>query len=169
MKNLEIICAVTAGRRYWVNGPKVAGGTASREPERVPIHRGSVNHAMVEPDFKKGGGLVPVIVQDFQTGEVLMLAYINGEAWKKTLETGKATYWSRSRNTLWVKGETSGHFQIIREIRVDCDDDTVLFMVEQVGEAACHTGHRSCFYRKVTGDGVEIIGKPVKNPEDIYK
>ncbi len=124
---------------------------------------------MAEPDFKKSGGLVPVIVQDFKTREVLMLAYMNREAWKKTLETGKATYWSRSRNTLWVKGETSGHFQLIKEIRIDCDNDTVLFIVEQLGEAACHTGYRSCFYRRVTGDGEEIIGKQVKKPEDIYK
>ncbi|MCX5833530.1 MAG: phosphoribosyl-AMP cyclohydrolase [Deltaproteobacteria bacterium] len=97
------------------------------------------NQLMVEPDFKKSGGLVPVIVQDFKTHEVLMLAYMNREAWRKTLETGKATYWSRSRNTLWVKGETSGHFQLIKEIRIDCDDDTVLFIVEQLGEAACQS------------------------------
>jgi len=153
----------------WCPVVEAVDGIASREPERILIHRRCVNRAMVEPDFKKGGGLVPVIVQDYKTRDVLMLAYINIEAWKRTLDTGKATYWSRSRNTLWVKGETSGHFQIIREIRVDCDDDTVLFMVEQLGDVACHRGYRSCFYRKITDDGVEIIGKPVKNPEDIYK
>jgi len=98
-----------------------------------------------------------------------MLAYMNREAWKKTLETGKATYWSRSRNTLWVKGETSGHFQLIREIRIDCDNDTVLFIVEQLGGAACHTGYESCFFRRVKGEGEEIVGKQVKKPEDIYR
>lgn len=143
---------------------KTESGNENGSPARGIRYR-----TMVEPDFKKGGGLIPVIVQDFKTGEVLMLAYMNREAWRKTLETGKATYWSRSRGTLWVKGETSGHFQIVKEIRMDCDDDTVLFIVEQLGGAACHTGYRSCFYRRVSGEGLEIIGKPVKNPEDIYK
>ena len=124
---------------------------------------------MVEIDFEKGKGLLPVIVQDYETGEVLMLAYMNRKAWLKTLETGKATYWSRSRNELWVKGETSGHFQIVKEILVDCDSDTLLLKVRQIGGAACHTGYKSCFYRKVTNGKVEIIGKPVFKPEDVYK
>ncbi len=149
---------------------KVARRTFSLEWKVFDSQPGEIRKpVMVEPDFKKSGGLVPVIVQDFKTHEVLMLAYMNREAWRKTLETGKATYWSRSRNTLWVKGETSGHFQLIKEIRIDCDDDTVLFIVEQLGEAACHTGYRSCFYRRVKGDGEEIVGKQVKKPEDIYK
>lgn len=124
---------------------------------------------MVEIDFEKGKGLLPVIVQDYETGEVLMLAYMNRKAWLETLETGKATYWSRSRNELWVKGETSGHVQIVKEILVDCDSDTLLLKVQQVGGAACHTGYRSCFYRKVTNGKTEIIGKPVFKPEDVYK
>ena len=124
---------------------------------------------MVEINFKKGDGLVPVIVQDHETGEVLMLAYMNRQAWLKTLETGKATYWSRSRNELWVKGETSGHVQIVNEILVDCDSDTLLLKVRQVGGAACHTGYRSCFYRKVHNEKTEIIGEPVFKPEDVYK
>ncbi len=124
---------------------------------------------MFEPDFKKAGGLVPAIVQDFETKEVLMLAYVNPESWRRTLETGKATYWSRSRNTLWVKGETSGKVQLIREILVDCDADTLLFKVEQIGEAACHTGYRSCFYRKIAGGKEEIVGQKVFNPEEVYK
>lgn len=124
---------------------------------------------MVEIDFKKGIGLVPVIVQDHETGEVLMLAYMNQRAWLKTLETGKATYWSRSRNELWVKGETSGHVQIVKEILVDCDADTLLLKVQQVGGAACHTGYRSCFYTRVIEGGKEIIGEPVFKPEDVYK
>jgi phosphoribosyl-AMP cyclohydrolase len=124
---------------------------------------------VVEIDFGKGDGLVPVIVQDDETGEVLMLAYMNCEAWLKTLETGKATYWSRSRNELWVKGETSGHVQLVKEILVDCDSDTLLLKVHQVGGAACHTGYKSCFYRRVINEKTEIIGEPVFKPEDVYK
>jgi phosphoribosyl-AMP cyclohydrolase len=123
---------------------------------------------MFEPDFSKGGGLLPAIVQDDETGEVLMLAYMNRDAWLKTLETGKATFWSRARNTLWVKGETSGHVQLVRKVQVDCDDDTILLKVHQLG-AACHTGHRSCFYRKLVDGGVENTGVRIFNPEDIYK
>jgi phosphoribosyl-AMP cyclohydrolase len=107
---------------------------------------------MIELAFAKGDGLLPAIVQDYQTGEVLMLAYINHLAWEKTLQTGKAHYWSRSRSSLWLKGETSGHVQIIKEILVDCDQDTVIYKVEQLGGAACHTGYRSCFHRTVNGD-----------------
>lgn len=103
---------------------------------------------MIVPDFKKGNGLVPVIVQDVMTKEVLMLAYMNEESLQKTLDTGLATYWSRSRNELWVKGETSGHYQHVKSIYIDCDEDTLLLEVEQIG-AACHTGHKSCFYRKM--------------------
>ncbi len=126
-------------------------------------------------DFSKGvGGLLPVIVQDHKSGEVLMLAYINELAWQRTLETGQAHYWSRSRAKLWLKGESSGHIQKIREIRVDCDADTVLFKVEQVGGAACHTGHRSCFYRRVAGIPgpavhLEITETPVFDPAEVYK
>jgi len=124
---------------------------------------------VIEIDFKKGDGLVPVIVQDHETGEVLMLAYMNDLSWKKTLETGKATYWSRSRHELWVKGETSGHVQIVKEILVDCDADTLLLKVSQRGGAACHTGYRSCFYRRVSNEMTEVIGKLVFKPEDVYK
>jgi phosphoribosyl-AMP cyclohydrolase len=124
---------------------------------------------MFGPDFNKGKGLVPAIVQDFETNEVLMLAYVNSEAWQKTLETGKATYWSRSRNRLWVKGETSGNVQIVKEILIDCDSDTLLFKVEQKGGAACHTGYQSCFYRRISGGKEEIIGKKIFDPGDVYK
>ncbi len=92
-------------------------------------------------------GLIPVIVQDYENGDVLMLAYMNKETLKQTVETGKATYWSRSRQKVWVKGETSGHFQLVKELYYDCDGDTILIKVEQVGGIACHTGNRSCFYR----------------------
>lgn len=108
---------------------------------------------MIELAFAKGAhGLLPAIVQDYQTGEVLMLAYINQLAWEKTLQTGKAHYWSRSRSSLWLKGETSGHVQVIKEILVDCDQDAVIYRVDQLGGAACHTGYRSCFHRTVNGD-----------------
>ena len=124
---------------------------------------------MFDPDFSKGGGILPAIVQDDETGEVLMLAYMNRDAWLKTLETGKATFWSRSRNTLWLKGETSGHFQLVREVRMDCDDDTILLKVHQLGGAACHTGYRSCFYRKLVNGVVENTGVRIFDPEDVYK
>lgn len=124
---------------------------------------------MFEPDFNKSGGLLPAIVQDVKSGEVLMLAYMNREAWLKTLESGKATFWSRSRNSLWLKGETSGNVQIVKEVRVDCDDDTILLKVDQIGGAACHTGNRSCFYRKLVNGVIEDIGVRIFNPEDVYK
>lgn len=113
-------------------------------------------------------GLLPAIVQDYQTNEVLMLAYINKLAWEKTLETGKAHYWSRSRNQLWLKGETSGHVQNIHDILVDCDDDTVIYKVEQLGGAACHTGHRSCFYRQLDGDDLVAKEDKVFDPNVVY-
>lgn len=106
---------------------------------------------MIKVDFEKGNGLIPVVVQDHQTLEVLMLAYMNEESLKQTIETKKATYFSRSRNELWIKGETSGHYQYVKDIRIDCDEDTILLKVEQVG-AACHTGHYSCFYRNLEGE-----------------
>jgi phosphoribosyl-AMP cyclohydrolase len=125
---------------------------------------------MIEIDFKKSGdGLVPAIVQDHQTGAVLMLAYVNKEAWEKTLETGKAHYWSRSRNKLWLKGESSGNVQLIEDILVDCDQDTIIYKVEQKGGAACHKGYPSCFYRKVQGKEVVTIEQPVFDPEKAYK
>ena len=124
---------------------------------------------MIEPNFAKGDGLVPAIVQDDETKEVLMLAYMNSQSWEATLQTGKATYWSRSRQKLWLKGETSGHFQLIKAIFIDCDDDTILLQVKQLGEAACHTGHKSCFYRKLDGGDFVIVGEKIFNPEEVYK
>ena len=124
---------------------------------------------MIELAFEKCGGLIPAIVQDAASGEVLMMAYMNPEAWAATLSTGKATFWSRSRKQLWVKGESSGHTQLVQDVRVDCDADTVLLRVIQQGGAACHTGHPSCFYRRVKGDELETISQPVFNPEEVYK
>ncbi len=124
---------------------------------------------MLEPNFAKGEGLVPVIAQDCRTNEVLMLAYMNRESWLNTLATGKATYWSRSRKSLWLKGESSGHVQQVKEIYIDCDEDTVLLKVDQVGDAACHTGYRSCFYRRLADGEVEIKEERIFNPEEVYK
>jgi phosphoribosyl-AMP cyclohydrolase len=123
---------------------------------------------MIELDFKKAGGLIPVIVQDATTAEILMLAYMNQEAFEATLSTGKATYYSRSRQTLWVKGETSGNVQLVKEIRIDCDDDTILLKVEQLGRAACHTGHRSCFHKKVENGSIRIMDEPLFDPKEVY-
>ncbi len=123
---------------------------------------------MIALDFNKLDGLVPAIVQDHQTNEVLMLAFMNEAAFENTMKTGEATYYSRSRNTLWIKGKTSGHIQIVKEIFVDCDNDSVLLKVEQVGEAACHTGYRSCFYQKIENGEAVVTQTPVFDPETVY-
>ncbi|MDR0676133.1 MAG: phosphoribosyl-AMP cyclohydrolase [Elusimicrobiota bacterium] len=121
-------------------------------------------------------GLIVVITQDFKTNEVLMLAYMNKEALKKTIETKIATYWSRSRQKFWVKGETSGNIQHVKEIFIDCDGDAILLKVLQMADggksdfgAACHTGFRSCFYRKLEAEKLIKIGKPIFNPDKIYR
>ena len=125
---------------------------------------------MIELDFTKQNGLLPAIVQDYTSGKVLMLAYINEASWKKTLETGEAHYWSRSRRELWHKGGTSGHVQKVKETYADCDNDTVLLKVEQVGGAACHTGYETCFHQKIDRDGnITIVGKKIFDPEKVYK
>jgi phosphoribosyl-AMP cyclohydrolase len=121
------------------------------------------------PDFDKAGGMIPAIAQDADTGQVLMLAYMNKESYEETLRTGRAVYFSRSRNKLWRKGEESGHVQEVREVFVDCDADTILLKVHQIGGAACHEGYASCFFRKVTPAGLEVIGKPLFDPKAAYK
>jgi len=123
---------------------------------------------MVTLDFDKMNGLIPAVVQDYKTNEVLMLGFMTPAAWTATLSTGKATFFSRTRKALWEKGKTSGHVQLVKEIRVDCDNDTILLLVEQVGGAACHTGHRSCFFKKIENGAVKIIGKPVFDPREVY-
>lgn len=123
---------------------------------------------MTQPDFDKMGGLIPAVVQDAQTGAVLMLAYMNEAAWEKTMACGKATFYSRSRNKLWTKGETSGHVQVVREIRIDCDEDAILLKVEQLGGAACHMGYASCFYRALDENGVHVKEQKVFDPEEVY-
>ena len=120
-------------------------------------------------DFAKGNGLVPVIVQDYRTCDILMVAYMNEEAWEKTQKTGKAHYYSRSRNGLWFKGEESGHFQEVKDAFIDCDNDTILLQVDQIGGAACHEGYRSCFFRRQDRDGWKVIAERVFDPKEVYK
>ncbi len=119
-------------------------------------------------DFDKSGGLVPAIAQDADTGQVLMLAWMNREAYEETLRTGRACYFSRSRGRLWRKGEESGNVQEVREVFIDCDADTILLKVHQVGGAACHEGYRSCFFRQVQGDQLQVIGERVFDPKQVY-
>ncbi|MEA2102472.1 MAG: phosphoribosyl-AMP cyclohydrolase [Thermodesulfobacteriota bacterium] len=119
-------------------------------------------------DFDKQGGLVPAIAQDYLTGEVLMLGYMNKEAFEETLQTRRACYFSRSRSKLWRKGEESGNVQNVKEVRIDCDTDTVLLRIEQIGDAACHLGFRSCFSWKVEGNEVIEDGVKVFDPKEVY-
>ncbi len=114
-------------------------------------------------------GLLPAIAQDHESGEVLMLAWMNREALQLTREQGSAVYWSRSRQQLWVKGETSGHRQQIHEIRLDCDADVILLQVEQIGGIACHTGRRRCFFRVLKNGEWQIDEEIIKNPDEIYR
>lgn len=124
---------------------------------------------MIKIDFKKGKGLVPVIIQDASTHEVLMLGYMNREAWRRTLSEKKATFWSRSRRKLWLKGESSGHVQEVKGIYLDCDGDALLLKVDQIGGAACHKGYRSCFHHKYEKGKWTILGEKVFNPKEVYK
>jgi phosphoribosyl-AMP cyclohydrolase len=120
-------------------------------------------------DFDKTGGLVPAIAQDADSGQVLMLAWMNREAFEETLRTGRACYYSRSRDKLWRKGEESGHVQEVQGVYVDCDADTVLLKVRQVGGAACHKGYASCFFREVTPEGLRVVAEKVFDPKAVYK
>lgn len=123
-------------------------------------------HASI--DFDKGSGLIPVIIQDSYDNEVLMLGFMNKEAFDLTIKTGHVHYWSRSKKRIWLKGETSGHIQKIQEIRMDCDGDTLLIKVVQVGGAACHEGYRSCFFRKIENDRIITDREKVFDPADKY-
>ncbi len=124
--------------------------------------------AVVGPNFDRGGGLLPAIAQDADTGEVLMLAWMNPESYAETLATGRAVYFSRSRNKLWRKGEESGNVQQVESVFIDCDADTILLKVRQIGGAACHEGFKSCFFRRITPQGVEVVGQRVFDPEKVY-
>jgi phosphoribosyl-AMP cyclohydrolase len=121
------------------------------------------------PDFDKSGGLIPAIAQDAASGQVLMMAWMNREAYDETLRTGRAVYFSRSRNKLWRKGEESGNVQEVREIFIDCDADTILLKVHQIGGAACHEGYASCFFRKVEPDGLRVVGERLFDPKQVYR
>ena len=126
---------------------------------------------MIKLDFSKSkDGLIPAIAQDYKTNDVLMLAYINEDSWNETLKSGNATYWSRSRSKLWKKGESSGNIQKVKEILIDCDEDTVIFKIDQIGGAACHVGYRSCFYRKLNlqTNEIEISEELVFDPSTVY-
>src|SRR2546421_5646685 len=120
-------------------------------------------------DFDKAGGLIPAIAQDADTGQVLMMAWMNREAYEETLRTGRACYFSRSRGRLWRKGEESGNVQEVREVYLDCDADTILLKVKQNGGAACHEGYASCFFRRVEGDQLQVVGERVFDPKQVYK
>jgi phosphoribosyl-AMP cyclohydrolase len=120
-------------------------------------------------DFDKLGGMLPVITQDDTTGEVLMMAYMNREAFHETLRTGRVCYFSRSRNRLWRKGEESGNVQELRSVYLDCDADTLLVKVHQVGGAACHEGYPSCFFRRVEDRDLKVIAQRVFDPNEVYK
>ncbi len=120
------------------------------------------------PSFANDESLVPAIAQDFASGQVLMLAYMNRAAWEQTLATGEAVYYSRSRNRLWKKGEESGNLQKVREIYIDCDADTILLKVEQIGGAACHEGYVSCFFRKCVDGELKVIGERAFDPKQVY-
>jgi phosphoribosyl-AMP cyclohydrolase len=120
-------------------------------------------------DFSKSGGLVTAIAQDALSDEILMVAHMNEESFRLTVETGEAVYWSRSRGRLWHKGEESGNVQRIDSLYIDCDGDVVLMKVQQVGDAACHTGKRSCFFRRIEADSVVDVGVQVFDPEKVYK
>ena len=119
------------------------------------------------PDFAKGNGLVAAIAQDAVSGEVLMLAWMNAEAWERTLATGEAHYYSRSRKELWHKGGTSGHVQKVKAVRLDCDNDAVLLLIEQTS-AACHEGYRSCFFRELRDGAQSICSPKVFDPSEVY-
>jgi phosphoribosyl-AMP cyclohydrolase len=113
-------------------------------------------------------GLIPAIAQDFETNEILMVAWMNKEAFELTLEKKQAVYFSRSRNKLWFKGEESGNMQIVKDIYTDCDNDVILLKVEQVGGIACHTGRESCFFQKIDGEKIEVTRPVIKDPKEIY-
>jgi phosphoribosyl-AMP cyclohydrolase len=127
-----------------------------------------VSETAAAPDFGKCDGLVPAIAQDAATGVVLMMAYMNAESYAETLATGRAVYYSRSRKKLWRKGEESGNVQIVHAVYIDCDLDTILLKVEQIGGAACHEGYQSCFFREVTPEGLKVQGERLFDPHQVY-
>lgn len=122
----------------------------------------------MEIDFEKGGGMLPAVVQEPDTGKILMLGYMNAEALSRTLASGNVTFYSRSRNRLWVKGESSGHVLKLREVLVDCDGDALVVVAQQLGPGTCHEGYRSCFYRRIEGDKLVEVEPRVFDPAVVY-
>jgi phosphoribosyl-AMP cyclohydrolase len=158
-------------RRSKVSGWRCADGTVMltlrlNSPSRFRLC--TMNDSQNTPAFAGPDGLVTAVAQDAATGEVLMVAHMNREAWDETLASGRAVYYSRARKRLWRKGEESGNVQHVREIYVDCDADTVLLKVEQVGGAACHEGYATCFFRQVTPNGWKVVGERVFDPKAVY-
>ncbi|VAV97426.1 Phosphoribosyl-AMP cyclohydrolase [hydrothermal vent metagenome] len=135
-------------------------------PIFTPIPEDIITRAITEMRFSEQG-LIAAIAQQCDSGEILMMAWMNGDAVRETLTTGRVCYWSRSRKALWRKGESSGQIQSLKHFRYDCDKDTILLMVDQKG-VACHTGRRNCFYHEITSDGVKIISAPDVDPADLY-
>jgi phosphoribosyl-AMP cyclohydrolase len=144
--------------------PRFASRAASLGVAALPL-----GEPLMIVDFAKSGGLVPAIAQDHQSGEVLMMAWMNREAFDETVRTHRAVYFSRSRNKLWRKGEESGNFQEVKEIFLDCDNDTILLKVHQIGGAACHEGYKSCFFRRLESDELKVIATRVFDPHEVYK
>lgn len=157
-------------RRHWPSGS--LRPPMSSSPKSDASSNGE-SGGPVDPvsllDFTKADGLVCAIAQDYETNEILMVAWMNEESFRLTLEKGQAIYWTRSRQRLWHKGEESGNVQNVRELFIDCDADVVLMKVEQIGGAACHTGRRSCFFRKIENGNVEDVGVQVFDPDEVYK
>jgi phosphoribosyl-AMP cyclohydrolase len=135
----------------------------------TPDENSGVTDPIALIDFEKGNGLVTAIAQDDGTGEILMVAYMNAESLRRTLEVGEVVYWSRSRKKLWHKGEESGNVQKLKGLYVDCDADALVLKVEQVGGAACHTGKRNCFFRRIDRGEIEDVGVQVFDPEEVYR
>ena len=154
------------------DGTDLVSGIADHEEAPATKRRGhrpSHLERRRRHDLRRGDGLVPAIAQDAATGEVLMMAWMNAESYAETVATGRAVYYSRSRKKLWRKGEESGNVQLVKSIHIDCDADTILLKVEQLGGAACHEGFRSCFFRRVTPDGLVVEGERVFDPATVYK
>jgi phosphoribosyl-AMP cyclohydrolase len=144
------------------------GTDLNLSPQNMIVGGSNVSDLDQMIDFDKLGGMVPVIAQDDTTGDVLMMAYMNREAFDETLRTGRVCYFSRSRNRLWRKGEESGNVQELRGVYLDCDADTLLVKVHQIGGAACHEGYRSCFFRRVEDHELKVIAQRVFDPNEVY-
>ena len=158
---------IVSGMRLKLRGGFAAVGLIEIYPAWMKAAMAS-NAEPQGPDFEQAGGILPAIAQDADTGQVLMLAYMNAESFHETLASGRAVYYSRRRGRLWRKGEESGHWQEVVGVFIDCDRDTILLRVRQVGGAACHQGYASCFFRQVTPQGLEVVAERVFDPAQVY-